>query len=244
MSNFRTTAREIREVQNFKEFYSRLFSGKISPYLAAACVPTSITPNHLTLAMIPSGIIGGLIAMNGTYLSFFIGGLFFVLLNVLDAADGELARHSGKTSDFGDYLDRVAHYATNSAAALGVGVGLYFLTGQMSVLYVMVALEISLLLDEAVRDLLMACGLDRKNEESESRKQVKLRSRLHVPSGLRAVGSLAFSNVAFFHILPLAAVIGWGLGDARVLLWYYELFALASVLKVILRVRGIFRGYS
>ncbi|HHL22173.1 MAG TPA: CDP-alcohol phosphatidyltransferase family protein, partial [Aliiroseovarius sp.] len=181
---------------------------------------------------------------NGSYPSFFIAGLFFVLLNILDAADGELARYTGKTSDFGDYLDRVAHYATNSAAVLGVGIGLFFLTGQVAVLYVMVVLEISIVLDDAMRDLLMACGLDRRQDAAESRKEVKQRSRLHVPRGLAGIGRALFSGVAFFHILPLAALAGWGLGEPRVLLWYYELFALVTFLKAALRVRGILGNYA
>ena len=111
---------EIRKAQNFKEFYSRHFSGKFSPYVAAAFVGTPVTPNHLTALMVPSGIVGGIMLSFGTPLGFTIGSLLFVLLNILDAADGELARYTEQTSEFGDYLDRVAHYMTNVIMGLGL----------------------------------------------------------------------------------------------------------------------------
>ena len=34
------------------------------------------------------------------------GSICFVLLNILDAADGQLAGYVNKSSAFGDYLDR------------------------------------------------------------------------------------------------------------------------------------------
>src|SRR5690606_34256960 len=123
--------REIYAAQNFKEFYSRTFSGKISPFIAAACCGTPITPNHLTVLMTPTGILGGIAMSMGTAPGFLVGGLLFVLLNIIDAADGELARYTGQTSDFGDYLDRVAHYMTNTALVVGMGVGLFNQTGHL-----------------------------------------------------------------------------------------------------------------
>ena len=230
--------REIVAVQNFKEFYSRIFSGKLSPFVAAACVGTWITPNHLTLLMIPTGIAGGIILSIGTAWSFVVGGALFVILNILDAADGELARYTKQTSDFGDYLDRVAHYMTNTAVVMGLGFGLYSATGHGYLLLLMFMANSAIIGDDALRDLLVACGLQQTEGGASARKTLKAETRI----SLGLVGSVAnvlTSNVAIFHITTMLAVIGLISSSTFLLEAYFVLSSAATIAKFMLRAHKV-----
>jgi phosphatidylglycerophosphate synthase len=235
--------REIYAAQNFKEFYSRTFSGKISPFIAAACCGTPITPNHLTVLMIPTGILGGIAMSMGTPLGFLIGGLLFVLLNIIDAADGELARYTKRTSDFGDYLDRVAHYMTNTALFVGLGVGLFNQTGHLYLLPLMFFANSAIIGDDIIRDLLTTCGLERSVEGSADRKALKAGTSVS-PGSLGKIISGITSHVATWHIIPALGALQLLWPEPLILELYYGLVSLAIIAKFLVRARKIRRLYA
>ena len=233
-SSYSQRVREIYAAQNFKEFYSRIFSGKISPIVAAACVGTRITPNHLTILMIPTGVVGGIVLGLGTPLGFFYGGLLFVLLNILDAADGELARYTGQTSDFGDYLDRVAHYTTNTAIVMGLGLGLYIETGDFYLVVLMFLANSAIIGDDAVRDLLVTCGIQQSSGGAAARKSLKSSTKISLGVFGEVVNALT-SNVAMFHITTILALLQLVLTDLILLEPYFVFAALATIAKFCIR---------
>lgn len=244
MNNFFYNVKAIQKVQNFQEFYSKVFSGKISPYMAAIFVGTKVTPNQLTVAMIPMGILGGLMMAFGYVWIAFIGSLCFVLLNILDAADGELARFISKTSAYGDYLDRVAHYLTNSAFVMGLGLFLFHQFGDVRFLYVMFVCEIAIFGDEVIRDLLVTCGLTSlPDANAGTRKKTKRETKIEVSSIILNVWKILFSNVAMFHITPLL-LLGLLLFDGfiYVLALHYLAFSAVIVLKIVIRARYVHRS--
>ena len=231
-SSYSQRVREIYAAQNFKEFYSRIFSGKISPIVAAACVGTRITPNHLTILMIPTGVVGGIVLGLGTPLGFFYGGLLFVLLNILDAADGELARYTGQTSDFGDYLDRVAHYTTNTAIVMGLGLGLYIETGDFYLVVLMFLANSAIIGDDAVRDLLVTCGIQQSRGGAPP-VNIKVKYK-NFPRCLRR-RSQCTNHVAMFHITTILALLQLVLPDLILLEPYFVFVALATIAKFCIR---------
>ena len=236
----------IRQAQAFKEPYSKFFSGKFSIYIAAASVKSPITPNMLTLAMGASGVLGGLLLSLGTVYGLLLGGILFVFLNILDAADGELARFTNRVSNFGDYLDRVAHYLTNSAAFIGLGIGLFKLTDQYVYLHLMMMLEMAYLFDEVARDLVITCGL--KSESSRvDRKNEKAKSKIKTSLGVRKIYMLFFSNLAIFHLTPILASILL-ISGAKIILnilcLYYAVFAVVNTIKAVVRMIYIFKVYN
>ena len=235
MKNFFQVASQIKKNTNFSEFYSKYFSGIFSPYLAAACVGTRITANHLTILMIPCGIIGSLLIMSTNPLFCLYGSLCYVLLNILDAADGQLARYIKKPSAFGDYLDRVAHYITNSAFVLAVGLYLFFVTDNIAYIYLMFFCELCILGDEVIRDLLVACGVvNLKDSNPGTRKSEKSKTRLISNSFIKNIWSIFFSNIAIFintNFLFMLEI-------------YYLLFSIIVILKMFLRLPALKRNYS
>ena len=104
---------------------SRHLNRPISTLFSRKLAPTSITPNQVTLAMVPLSLITGVVLAQGGYWGFFIGGALFHLTSVLDGVDGELARLKFKSSLYGKWLDFMCDNFAYLAALVGFFVGLF-----------------------------------------------------------------------------------------------------------------------
>lgn len=242
MKNYYSDVKNILHEQNYTEFYSRYFSARFSPLISAACVGSSITPNHLTIMMIPTGLIGGIMFTTGTKIGFMLGGLLFILLNILDAADGELARYTKQTSKFGDYLDRVAHYVTNAAFISGLGMGLYLATDHLYLLVLTLLANSAAIADDAVRDLLVTCGIYENQNDEISRKEIKAKSRLSL-GRLTLLVNVFFSNVASFHILTVLSLFALFSVNFFIVEGYFILLSIIMIIKFFVRFRKIHADY-
>lgn len=97
---------------------SRLAAALVRPLYA-----TPVHPNHLTTLGLATGLTAvALYARGGTAARF--GGVLLVLTMLVDHADGELARATGKTSPFGHAYDRVVDLIVKLGVFLGIGFGL------------------------------------------------------------------------------------------------------------------------
>ena len=85
---------------------------------------TRVTPNQLTTLRLAVGIAAGLALAQGEDTWRHLGAGLFLLGMLLDRADGELARQSGKTSSWGHNYDLVSDSLSNAAAFFGLGIGL------------------------------------------------------------------------------------------------------------------------
>ena len=92
--------------------------------LVRPLVDTPITPNHITTLRLAGGIAAAAAVASGTDEGFQLGALLFVVSFVLDRADGELARLSGKTSAWGHMFDLWSDAACNALIFIGLGIGL------------------------------------------------------------------------------------------------------------------------
>lgn len=207
---------EVRSAQNFKEFYSHYFSRHLSVLITAALSYTRISPNIVTLSMIFWGLLGAALISQGTPFWYFLGGVSLMMLNVADAVDGELARYLKKTSTTGDYLDRVAHYITNSAVILGMGIGLFFQYDSIVPLIAAVVVEIVYTFDQVARDLLITCGVTQVPDGD--RKKAKMQTRILIASPLRLrLAQMIGTNMAFFHLTAFFGLIDWMLVSVNIL---------------------------
>ena len=85
--------------------------------------PTRTTPNHITTLRLLTGIAAALAFAQGEALWLAIGGGIFILSMLLDRADGELARQTGRASVSGHRYDLVSDCTSNILAFIGIGVG-------------------------------------------------------------------------------------------------------------------------
>lgn len=85
---------------------------------------TPVTPNQVTTARLATGFAAaGMLAIGREPWPDVAAGVF-VLAIVLDRADGELARMTGKTSPFGHAYDLIADATCNALIFIALGVGL------------------------------------------------------------------------------------------------------------------------
>lgn len=82
----------------------------IARLIANALKETSVTPIHVTIAFIISGLLGIYFITVG---NFVLAAIFLILKSILDAADGELARIKNTPSYVGRYLDSIADIVLN-----------------------------------------------------------------------------------------------------------------------------------
>ena len=85
--------------------------------------PTGITPNHITTLRLATGVAAALAFVRGEAYWLAVGGGIFIFSMLLDRADGELARQTGRASVIGHRYDLVSDCASNIMAFVGIGVG-------------------------------------------------------------------------------------------------------------------------
>lgn len=87
-------------------------------------VDTPVTPNHLTVIRLVTGMAACAMFAAGPRELAVWGGWMWLISAFLDRADGELARVSGKTSAAGHRFDYFCDAAVTSAFFVGIGFGL------------------------------------------------------------------------------------------------------------------------
>ena len=85
---------------------------------------TPVTPNQITTLRLVTGLGAAAAFALGSDPFRHLGAGVFVLSVLLDRADGELARMSGKTSRAGHVYDLFADAVCNAVIFFGLGVGL------------------------------------------------------------------------------------------------------------------------
>ncbi len=84
---------------------------------------SAITPNAITTSTLVFGLLGAwLLAQADTEAH--LGAALVMFAFLLDHADGELARLTGRTSTFGHYYDLFADAVVTSGLFIGIGLGL------------------------------------------------------------------------------------------------------------------------
>jgi phosphatidylglycerophosphate synthase len=100
----------------------RLYMRRLSPYLTRLLLRTPITPNGATWLMLLVGIAAAaVLTLPGIWPAVVAVALIQLQL-ALDCSDGELARWTERRSPAGVYLDRLAHWLTEAALPIGLGI--------------------------------------------------------------------------------------------------------------------------
>jgi phosphatidylglycerophosphate synthase len=117
-----TQPASIFERNSGEHWAGKLYMRRVSPYCTRLLLPTGISPNGVTWLMIVVGVCAGaLLTLPG--LAPAVGAVLLIQLQLmLDCSDGELARWKGVSSPVGIYLDRIGHYATETALPIALGI--------------------------------------------------------------------------------------------------------------------------
>jgi phosphatidylglycerophosphate synthase len=100
----------------------RLYMRRLSPYVTHGLVATPLSANAVTALMIPVGLLAALsLSLPGLLAA--LGAVALAQLQLLlDCSDGEVARWRRTFSPAGIYLDQIAHYSTEAALPIALGV--------------------------------------------------------------------------------------------------------------------------
>jgi len=87
--------------------------------------PTNITPNQVTLLAIVLGCCSAVMYLVGTTVATIIAGVFIMLKDIFDDADGQLARARAQYSLRGRFLDSIGDFFVDLAVSAAIGIGMY-----------------------------------------------------------------------------------------------------------------------
>jgi phosphatidylglycerophosphate synthase len=90
---------------------------------------TPVTANQVTIASIIAGIAAAFFYLKGTSDAIIIAGLLVTLKDLLDSADGQLARAKQQCSRVGRFLDSIGDFIVDTAVFSAIGWVLYHSSG-------------------------------------------------------------------------------------------------------------------
>ena len=94
---------------------------KIARICVLPLINTSISPNHITVIRLITGLLA--CAAFASKLNI-LGGIFWLISTFLDRADGELARISGKTTEWGHKFDYYCDTLITALFFIAIGINL------------------------------------------------------------------------------------------------------------------------
>jgi phosphatidylglycerophosphate synthase len=100
----------------------RLYVRRISPYATWLLLRTPITPNGVTWLMLVCGVAAAAVLTLPGILPAVAAVLLIQLQILFDCSDGEVARWRERYSMAGIYIDRIAHYLTEAALPIALGI--------------------------------------------------------------------------------------------------------------------------
>ena len=92
---------------------------------------TSVTPNQVTIASTIAGIVAAVIYLNDTAVATAAAGLMVTVKDVLDSADGQLARAKGQYTRIGRFLDSIGDFVVDLAIFGAIGWTLFRTSGDL-----------------------------------------------------------------------------------------------------------------
>ncbi len=100
---------------------SALINRRVSLMISAPLAKAGVSPNGATLV---SGLIGAGSAVSYVFQVRWLGCLLLQLSSIFGGVDGEIARRTGQTSRYGDFLDTTVDRAVEYGAIAAIAVGL------------------------------------------------------------------------------------------------------------------------
>ncbi len=89
-----------------------------------AVYPTNLTPNQVSSIAMLFGVIAGILFGFGDRVFLLAGAGFYLVCNILDCADGQIARLKKNGTKVGRIVDGFIDYVVSTAVYIGIGVGL------------------------------------------------------------------------------------------------------------------------
>ena len=121
--NWYTEYRNSLKMPEVEELFDLFFYRPLAFLLVKLVYRTPITPNQLTIAAIVAGIAAGCFYAEGSPAYVAYGAVLFLLHNIIDCSDGQLARLKKNGTRAGRIIDGLADYISRGAVFIGLGIG-------------------------------------------------------------------------------------------------------------------------
>ncbi len=106
------------------ELINRYLIRPLAGLVVQVCYPTRVSPNQLTIAAIVAGFCSAAAYFPGNDALTPLAGVLLLCKDILDSADGQLARARNQFSRLGRFLDSIGDLAVNTLVFLAIGIGL------------------------------------------------------------------------------------------------------------------------
>ncbi len=110
-------------------FVSRFVNRPLSRSVSRLLIRFPLSPNQCTLMLMVLPMAGSILLMQGNYLGFALGAIFFQLHSALDGCDGEIARTKYLESERGNRLDEACDRIATLLFVVSLGIGLSHQSG-------------------------------------------------------------------------------------------------------------------
>jgi phosphatidylglycerophosphate synthase len=124
MSAFIDEYRRSLKMPAAEEVFDLLFYRPLAFVFVKAVYKTPLTPNQVTICSGVMGVAAGYEFSIGVPGALVAGAILYAVANILDCADGMLARLQHSGTPLGRIIDGVADYISSVAIFIGIGLGL------------------------------------------------------------------------------------------------------------------------
>jgi phosphatidylglycerophosphate synthase len=108
--------------RSVEQWGGRLYMRRLSPHVTRALLRTRIRANGVTWLMSVCGLLAAAVLTLPGVWAAVVAVLVIQLQLLFDCVDGEMARWTRQRSAVGVYLDKIAHYVTETTLPIAIGV--------------------------------------------------------------------------------------------------------------------------
>lgn len=107
-----------------EEIFDLILYRPLAFLFVKATYSTNLTPDRVSVAALLIGSTAGILFGFGTYTFLVIGAMLYFTSNVLDCADGQIARLKKNGTKVGRIVDGVVDYVVSTVVFIGISIGL------------------------------------------------------------------------------------------------------------------------
>jgi phosphatidylglycerophosphate synthase len=112
------------KVVEIEEVFDLILYRPLAFIFVKATYSTNLTPNQVSVLAMLFGVIGGILFGFGSREFLLAGAAFYLTCNILDCADGQIARLKNNGTKVGRIVDGFIDYVVSTVVYFGIGIGL------------------------------------------------------------------------------------------------------------------------
>lgn len=217
-----------------KNIFEALYT-KISKPISTILVKTSLTPNQITIISGILGILGAYYLTCHSRIYLIYAAVSIQLFTILDLVDGDIARMKDMQSHFGKWLDVFFDKLNDFLIILGLSVGIYWRTNNISALYLgilLMGLVFFIQFSMVINSIIFSESKTNSNSNFKNSFQgkIKINKKISLINKVRRfIGKhLLLEHCAFLFIVSFFSIIN----RTEFGLWFLTLHALSTIFYI------------